>query len=170
MPTYYTFIDSPLEQLLLISDGRALIGLYMSEQRHGPKIGVDWQQDDLIDPFKLAEAQLAAYFSRQLQEFSIPFAPHGTVFQKTVWQALQSIPYGTTTTYGDLARQIGHPTSVRAVGQANARNPLSIIIPCHRVISSKGKLTGYGGGLERKAALLALEGVMLFSTQSQQPG
>lgn len=162
MPNYYTFIDSPLQPLLLVSDGSALIGLYMSEQRYGPKIEAEWVQDAQAEPFSLARGQLTAYFTRELHEFTIPLALHGTTFQKVVLQALQLVPYGVTTTYGDLARQIGRPHSVRAVGQANAHNPLSIIVPCHRVISSNGKLTGYGGGLERKAELLALEGIMLF--------
>lgn len=163
MPIYYTYVDSPLQPLLLVSENRALTGLYMSEQRYTPKIKTDWIRDANVEPFELARLQLEAYFNRELQEFDIPVLLHGTTFQKLVWQALLSIPYGVTTTYSDLAHQIGRSNSVRAVGQANARNPLSIIVPCHRVISSDGKLTGYGGGLERKAALLALEGIMLFA-------
>ena len=162
MPTYYTFIESPLQPLLLVSDGSALVGLYMSEHRYGPKIELDWVKDGQVEPFTQAQEQLEAYFARELQDFTLPLAMHGTAFQKAVWQELQMVPYGVTTTYSDLARQIERPHSVRAVGQANAHNPISIIVPCHRVISSSGKLTGYGGGLERKAALLALEGVMLF--------
>src|SRR5690606_32489233 len=101
--------------------------------------------------------QLGAYFAGELQAFDLPLAPEGTPFQRTVWQALQSIPYGQTISYGELAQEIGRPTASRAVGAANGRNPLPIVIPCHRVIGGNGSLTGYGGGLRFKKALLSLE-------------
>jgi methylated-DNA-[protein]-cysteine S-methyltransferase len=108
-------------------------------------------------PFHEAEAQLHAYFAGELERFELPLAPGGTAFQCTVWDALAEIPYGTTTTYSELAARIGRPSACRAVGAANGRNPLPVILPCHRVLGAAGALTGYGGGLERKRHLLALE-------------
>jgi methylated-DNA-[protein]-cysteine S-methyltransferase len=108
-------------------------------------------------PFLEAEAQLDAYFAGELERFELPLAPRGTEFQRGVWEALLEIPYGSTTTYSELARAIGRPSACRAVGAANGRNPLAVIVPCHRVLGSAGALTGYGGGLERKRRLLSLE-------------
>jgi methylated-DNA-[protein]-cysteine S-methyltransferase len=108
-------------------------------------------------PFPEAEAQLHAYFAGELERFELPLARGGTPFQRTVWDALAEIPYGTTTTYSELAARIGRPSACRAVGAANGRNPLPVILPCHRVLGAAGALTGYGGGLERKRHLLALE-------------
>jgi methylated-DNA-[protein]-cysteine S-methyltransferase len=110
-------------------------------------------------PFPEAEAQLHAYFAGELERFELPLAPHGTAFQRSVWDALTEIAYGTTTTYSELAARIGRPSACRAVGAANGSNPLPVIVPCHRVIGAAGALTGYGGGLERKRHLLALEAV-----------
>jgi methylated-DNA-[protein]-cysteine S-methyltransferase len=109
-------------------------------------------------PFPEAEAQLNAYFAGELERFTLPLAPGGTSFQRSVWDALAQIPYGSTTTYSELAARIGRPSACRAVGAANGRNPLPVIVPCHRVVGAAGGLTGYGGGLERKQLLLALEG------------
>ena len=109
-------------------------------------------------PFPEAEAQLHAYFAGELERFELPLAPLGTPFQRSVWDALAEIPYGTTTTYSELAARIGRPSACRAVGTANGRNPLPVIVPCHRVVGAAGTLTGYGGGLARKRLLLALEG------------
>lgn len=115
----------------------------------------DWQQDAAsLAPFL---AEFDAYFAGRLQRFSLPLAARGTAFQQAVWQALCDIPYGETRSYSDIARAIGKPEAVRAVGAANGRNPLSIIVPCHRVIGQNGSLTGYAGGLEIKKVLLALE-------------
>lgn len=157
MNRYYSLLESPLQQILLISNGHALTGLYFVEHRYGPQVSPDWKQDDQIHPFPGAKEQLMAYFSGALHTFSIPMEPRGTPFQHLVWNTLQTIPYGTTITYQELAKRIHRPSSVRAVGSANAHNPISIIIPCHRVVGANGSLTGYGGGLERKAALLAME-------------
>ena len=154
---YYTTFESPLNQLLLVSDGRALTGLYFPSLRYGEEIQPDWHRVDSAKPFPHAKEQLAAYFAGELQTFGLPLAFSGTKFQCLVWDKLQSIPYGKTISYGELARQIAHPASIRAVGQANARNSISIIVPCHRVIGAHGSLTGYGGGLEVKAALLSFE-------------
>jgi methylated-DNA-[protein]-cysteine S-methyltransferase len=155
--TCYTCIETSLSSLLLTSDGALLTGLYMDEQRHGAAPGADWVRDDEAAPFPEARRQLAAYFEGRLQEFDLPLTMEGTAFQQRVWEELRKIPYGVTISYGELARRIGRPKGSRAVGLANGRNPIGIIVPCHRVIGADGRLTGYGGGLPRKAALLALE-------------
>ena len=156
--TFYTYYDSPVQPLLLTSDGTALTGLFMVEHRHGPEVGADWIERSDAQPFAETKRQLALYFAGQLTEFDLPLAPEGTAFQQQVWKELRRIPYGTTLSYGELARRIGNPNASRAVGLANGRNPISIIMPCHRVIGASGKLVGYGGGLSRKEILLALEG------------
>lgn len=153
--TYHTLVPSPLGDLLLTGDGRALTGVYMTPHRHGPAVGGEWVRDDA--PFAEARRQLEAYFAGMRTAFDLPLAPVGTAFQQGVWQALCTIPHGRTASYGDIARAIGNPKAVRAVGLANGRNPLSIVVPCHRVIGRDGSLTGYGGGLERKRWLLAHE-------------
>ena len=155
--TYYTYFDSPLQPLLLTSDGTALTGLFMVVHKHGPEIGADWIQRDEAAPFAEAKRQLAAYFAGQLTAFDLPLAPVGTAFQRRVWDELRRVPHGQTVSYGELARRIGSPNACRAVGLANGRNPLSIIVPCHRVVGASGKLIGYAGGMPRKEALLALE-------------
>ena len=167
--TYYAKIPSPIGPLLLTSDGRALTGLYMHALGQAPSVdglahgwGITtptgaWRRDDMAHPFPEAREQLAAYFVGRLTTFDLPLVLDGTAFQRRVWAALLTIPYGTTTSYGQLARQLGDPHGSRAVGLANGRNPIAIIVPCHRVIGADGKLTGYGGGLPRKAALLDFE-------------
>jgi methylated-DNA-[protein]-cysteine S-methyltransferase len=157
MTTYYTYYASPIDPILLTSDGVALTGLYMVEQKHGPEIAPDWVHSDDAAPFAEAKRQLAGYFAGTSTEFDLPLAPQGTEFQRRVWAELTRIPYGETISYGVLARRIGQPGSARAVGLANGRNPISIVVPCHRVIGSNGKLVGYGGGLARKQALLSHE-------------
>ena len=147
----YATVDSPIGELLLSGDGTALTGLWM--EPHSPR--PEWRHD----PAGLAEsaAQLAAYFAGERTDFDLPLAPPGTEFQQRVWRLLLEIPYGETTTYGALAQRLGNPRTVRAVGLANGRNPISIVVPCHRVIGANGTLVGYGGGLERKRTLLAHE-------------
>ncbi len=159
MPTtFYSLLASPLLPLLLTSDGVALTGLYMVDHTYGPPIAPEWTQADDVVPFDAAKQQINAYFAGELIHFALPLAPQGTDFQQRVWAALQEIPYGATTSYGELARRVmGSVNGSRAVGLANGRNPISIIVPCHRVIGANGQLTGYGGGLPRKAALLAFE-------------
>ena len=156
--TYYTFTESPIGPLQLISDGAALTGLFMNEHKNGPGMGEDWVRDDTHVLLTEARSQIVAYFAGQRKTFDLPLSPRGTEFQRRVWDALSSIPYGMTISYGELARRIGDPNASRAVGLANGSNPISIIVPCHRVIGANGKLTGYGGGIERKKALLKLEG------------
>ncbi len=151
----YTHLDSPVGRLLLAGDGERLrlISFPGGTRRRTAEAG--WRLDPA--PFAEATAQLRAYFSAELRDFSLPLDPQGTAFQRSVWDALLEIPYGATASYGEIARRIDRPKASRAVGAANGDNPLPIVVPCHRVIGSSGKLTGFGGGLEVKAALLALE-------------
>ncbi|WP_328535877.1 methylated-DNA--[protein]-cysteine S-methyltransferase [Streptomyces sp. NBC_00344] len=151
----HTVIDSPYGPLTLVGTDSALSGLYMTEQRHRPPDETFGDPDPR--PFGAVISQLAAYFDGELREFTVPLELHGTPFQGSVWQQLQEIPYGQTRSYGDLADRLGKPGASRAVGLANGKNPVGIIVPCHRVIGSTGSLTGYGGGLDRKQRLLAFE-------------
>lgn len=156
--TYHTFIDSPVGPLLLMSDGRALTGLFMND----PTVPEGSVRDDDVAPFPLVKAQLAEYFAGERTEFDVPLSLRGTTFQRVVWAHLRDIPYGVTISYGELAKRIKEPKASRAVGAANGKNPISIIVPCHRVIGASGKLTGYGGGLPNKKILLDLETRTLF--------
>lgn len=151
----HTVVDSPVGPLTLVAAGGALVGLYMTEQRHRPAEEAFGAPDP--GPFTEAAAQLRDYFAGERTGFDLPLAPEGTPFQRVVWDALLEIPYGETVSYGQLADRIGRPTASRAVGMANGRNPIGIIVPCHRVVGASGGLTGYGGGLDRKQRLLALE-------------
>ena len=141
-------VETPIGPLLLSAEDGRLSGIAFdssAEARSSEPLFLD------------AEAQLHAYFAGELERFELPLAPGGTAFQLSVWEALREIPYGSTTTYSKLAAALGRPSACRAVGAANGRNPLPVIVPCHRVIGAAGELTGYGGGLERKRMLLALE-------------
>ncbi|WP_346290870.1 methylated-DNA--[protein]-cysteine S-methyltransferase [Sphaerothrix gracilis] len=151
---YFTFYESPIQTLRLVSDGRSLLGLYMLSEKHAQISAQDWIEDETAQPFALARQQLSDYFAGALTQFDLPLSPQGTPFQQRVWATLKTIPYGATLSYGELAQQIGQPQAARAVGLANGRNPVSIIVPCHRVVGANGKLTGYGGGVERKQWLL----------------
>lgn len=152
---YYTELESPIGTLLITGDGNAITGLHMERQASRPVIGEHWHRDD--PRFRDAREQLTAYFEGRLHRFDLPLAGTGTAFQQTVWKALREIPYGETVTYGQLAGRIGNRNASRAVGLANGRNPIGIIVPCHRVIGANGSLTGYAGGIERKQWLLAHE-------------
>ena len=149
----YAVVDSPLGPLTLVERDGAVAGLYMTEHRHMPVVPGD--RDDTALP--ALQEQLTAYFARDLKEFDVPLAVAGTPFQQRVWEALTQIPYAETWSYAELAAHVGSPRAVRAVGLANGRNPVSIVVPCHRVVGSNGSLTGYGGGVERKQQLLDLE-------------
>ncbi len=151
----YRTIESPLGPLLLAGDDAGLRFLLFSAGRRAVQPKPEWEPDR--GSLKAIASQLTAYFAGKLRAFDVPVAPQGTPFQQQVWRALCDIPYGETTSYGALAERIGNPKAVRAVGLANGSNPISIIIPCHRVIGSNGSLTGYGGGLPIKKALLDLE-------------
>jgi methylated-DNA-[protein]-cysteine S-methyltransferase len=156
----HTVIDSVVGPLTLVAEDGAIVGLYMDLQRHRPdddELGEPDPRGREAEPLKAAADQLFSYFAGELTRFDVPLAPHGSEFQKRVWAALQEIPYGRTESYGELAERIGSPGGARAVGLANGKNPIGIIIPCHRVVGADGSLTGYGGGLDRKKQLLDLE-------------
>lgn len=166
MEPTHVVLDSPVGPLTLVAIDGALAGLYMDVQRHRPPEETFGAPGDAhAEPFATAAEQLAAYFTGELTMFDLPLTLRGTPFQQRVWSALQEIPYGETTSYGELAVELGKPSASRAVGLANGRNPISIIVPCHRVIGSTGDLTGYGGGVERKRYLLDFERTT-SSTQS----
>jgi methylated-DNA-[protein]-cysteine S-methyltransferase len=150
----YTTMASPLGPILLVADDAGLVRLYMDADEVA-----EADLGEAVETPVLARArdQLDAYFAGALRVFDVPLAPSGTAFQQRVWAALREIPYGATVSYKDIAERIGNPKAVRAVGLANGANPIGIIVPCHRVIGSSGKLTGYAGGLWRKERLLALE-------------
>jgi len=163
MPAWTSAVFAPDIALFLASDGDALVRVSFAAAPEMPP--ADWPSEWTRDPsdplLAAAVQQLNEYFAHQREAFSVPLRPSGTPFQLRVWKALEEIPYGHTRSYLDLARALGVPAAVRAVGAANGRNPLPIFLPCHRVIGTNGSLTGYGGGLEVKRALLRLEGVLL---------
>jgi len=152
MTRFTTTIPSPCGELVAISDGESITSLEFPGRGPSP---AGAKHDD--GPFRELRAQIDAYFAGERRRFELPLAAIGTPFQRAVWAALVAIPYGATTTYGELARVIGRPAAVRAVGAANGANPIAIVVPCHRVIGKDGTLTGYGGGLPRKELLLGLE-------------
>jgi methylated-DNA-[protein]-cysteine S-methyltransferase len=153
--TNFTITPSPVGPLMLVGEGDELVGLYFQNVPEAAAPPAPWVRDDR--GLRDAAAQLAEYFAGKRRRFDLPLAPRGTPFQKQVWEQLQRIPFGETATYGDIARAIGKPAAFRAVGGANHNNPLSIVIPCHRVIGADGSMTGYGGELHRKRLLLDLE-------------
>ena len=152
---YFTEFASPIGTIQLRGTDAALTGVFMEKHRHEPARPADAVRD--AGPLRAAQRELEEYFAGERREFSVALAPAGTPFQMRVWQALRAIPYGETISYLELAQRVGSPRAFRAVGQANGHNPISIIVPCHRVIAADGSLGGYGGGLERKRTLLALE-------------
>ena len=154
-PVRYTVIDSPLGPVLVAGDAAGLRHISFLAGTAALQPGPEWTRDEA--PLREALRQLCAYFAGALRHFELPLAPRGTEFQQRVWRALREIPYGETTSYGELARSIGRPSASRAVGAANGRNPLPIVVPCHRVIGSTGRLTGFAGGLHLKEGLLELE-------------
>jgi methylated-DNA-[protein]-cysteine S-methyltransferase len=156
-PTTFTRMASPIGTLLLVGRDGGLAGLYVDEHEKAPGVDPAWVED--ARPFVEVQRQLEEYFAGDRRTFDLELRPVGTPFQRSVWRALEEIPWGETCSYGDIARRVGRPTAFRAVGLANGRNPLSIVIPCHRVIGSGGAMTGYGWGLERKTWLLRHEGL-----------
>lgn len=153
--TRYTIIDTPIGKLRLVSDGKALLRVEFQGQH-----GNDGEAgDDAV--LARAAGQLQEYFAGRRQHFDLPLGADGTAFQQAVWEALRGIPYGELRSYRDIAETLGKPRAVRAVGAANGRNPLPIVVPCHRVVGSNGKLTGFAGGLDCKRRLLALEGITI---------
>jgi methylated-DNA-[protein]-cysteine S-methyltransferase len=152
-PISYTHIATPIGRLLIAGDEKSIRHIRF-ERHNAPDAG--WKSG-LTQPIREAAGQLEAYFARRRRSFDLPLAPEGTAFQKRVWSQLERIPFGSTVSYGELARRLGEPSASRAVGAANGANPIPIVIPCHRVVGSDGKLTGFGGGLAVKARLLELE-------------
>lgn len=163
----YDTLSTPVGELLLTAEDAGLTGVYFEQRHHEPTYPETWrhasgQTGAASGVLAAARAQLGAYFDGELTEFAIPLAATGTPFQRSVWGALGGIPYGETISYAEMARRLGIPRAVRAVGGANGRNPLPIIVPCHRVIGADGSLTGFGGGIERKRWLLQHEGALLL--------
>jgi methylated-DNA-[protein]-cysteine S-methyltransferase len=154
-PLLYTRIPSPIGELLLVGDGCALHRLHMMDAPRPASISTDWRQEP--EAFAEPQRQLEQYFTGRRETFELPLSMQGTPFQRSVWSALCEIGYGQTASYGEIARRVGQPGAARAVGITNARNPVAIVVPCHRVIGANGTLTGYGGGLQRKRYLLDLE-------------
>jgi len=151
----YDYIDSPVGKLLVAAEGDGLRYIGFELGRHPVWVGEDWRHD--AGGFGAVRAQLSAYFAGELTEFDLPLAPQGSEFQLAVWAQLRRIPYGATISYGELAQRVGDPSASRAVGAANGRNPLPIVVPCHRVIGADGSLTGFGGGIATKKYLLEHE-------------
>ncbi|MCS0603611.1 methylated-DNA--[protein]-cysteine S-methyltransferase [Streptomyces sp. LP11] len=151
----HTLIESPVGQLTAVADGGSLVGLYFEDHKGGP--AADSLGTRTAEGFDEVRRQLGEYFAGRRAEFDLPLAPQGNAFQRKVWDLLAEIPYGETRSYGDLAGELGDPGLAQAVGAANARNPICVVVPCHRVIAADGSLRGYAGGLERKRYLLGLE-------------
>jgi methylated-DNA-[protein]-cysteine S-methyltransferase len=157
MMRYYDFYESPHGQMLLVARAEGLSGVYFEGQKYHPRLGAEWRRDAQHALLRQAKRELAEYFGGERRHFETTLAPEGTPFQQLVWQAISTVAFGTTITYGELAQRAGLPGSARAAGAATGRNPLTIIVPCHRIVGANGALTGYAGGLSRKRALLALE-------------
>lgn len=151
---------TPLGTLFATAVGGALSGLYFEHGRHAPAIDPSWKADPGFGPLRECARQIGEYLEGVRRRFDLPLAPHGTEFQRRVWIEIARIPFGETLTYAELAARAGAPGAARATGAATGRNPLSIIVPCHRVVGSDGSLTGYAGGIERKTRLLRLEGAL----------
>ena len=157
---YYDLYESPQGQMLLVADGEGLSGVYFDGQKYLPRVDPDWRRDARHAPLQQVKRELAEYFGGERKRFETALAPEGTPFQQAVWKAISAVGFGKTITYSELALHAGFPGSARAAGAATGRNPISIIVPCHRIVGSNGSLTGYAGGLDRKRALLALESGM----------
>jgi methylated-DNA-[protein]-cysteine S-methyltransferase len=157
---YYDYYQSPRGRILLVADDQALTGLYFAGQKYHPRIDKKWKRADTHEPLRQAKRELSEYFDGKRTQFSVKVAPQGTPFQRAVWKAIAGVRFGQTIAYGELAQRVGRPDSARAAGAATRRNPISIIVPCHRIVGSNGSLTGYAGGLAKKRALLALEGLL----------
>lgn len=154
---YYDLLESPYGRMLVVATGMRLCGVYFEGQKYHPGVGAQWRHDPRHAPLQQARRELAEYFGGERTRFEVALAPEGTPFQLGVWRAIATVAFGETITYNELARRAGAPGSARAAGAATGRNPLTIVIPCHRIVGSDGSLTGYAGGLERKRALLAAE-------------
>jgi len=153
----YDYYDSPHGRMLLVASDDGLSGVYFDGQKYHPELEPGWRRDARHAVLAQAKRELAEYFAGERKVFDTPLAPEGTAFQKAVWNAISTVAFGETITYDALARRAGFPGGARAAGAATGRNPLTILVPCHRIVGSDGSLTGYAGGLARKRALLALE-------------
>jgi len=153
----YDTYASPQGPILLVADDKGLAGVYFEKQKHFAGRRKDWRHDPQNRVLAQAKRELEEYFAGKRRRFDVPLSPAGTAFQKSVWKAISTIGFGETISYGELARRAGVPGSARAAGAATGRNPIGIIVPCHRVVGADGSLTGYAGGLGRKKALLELE-------------
>jgi methylated-DNA-[protein]-cysteine S-methyltransferase len=155
---YYDYYQSPHGRMLLVANDKALTGVYFVGQKYQPRIEEGWKKDVRHAMLRQARRELTEYFGGTRIRFSLKLAPRGTAFQRAVWRAIAGVRFGKTIPYAELARRAGCPRSARAAGAATGRNPIGIIVPCHRIVGSNGALTGYAGGLAKKRALLALEG------------
>jgi len=156
---YYDTYRSPQGGMLLLANEEGLAGVFFDRQKHHPEKKADWKKNTDHKLLRQAKRELVEYFAGKRTRFEVALAPDGTPFQRSVWKAISTVGFGETISYGELARRAGHPGSARAAGAATGRNPIGIIVPCHRIMGANGSLTGYAGGLGRKRALLALEGV-----------
>lgn len=154
---YYDTLESPWGAMLVAASDKGITGVYFNRQKYHPKRGKQWQHAPDNVHLKRAKKQLSEYFAGRRKVFELELDPAGSEFQKQVWKAIAGVPYGETISYAELARRCGFPEGARAAGAATGRNPIGIVVPCHRIVGSNGKLTGYAGGLDKKRALLALE-------------
>jgi methylated-DNA-[protein]-cysteine S-methyltransferase len=154
----YDYYDSPCGRMLLVADGEALCGAYFVGQKHMRETDADWVRDPGSPVIARTKRQLDEYFQGKRKSFDMPLAAAGTPFQRAVWKAIAGVGFGQTISYAELARRAGRPGGARAAGAATGRNPIGIIVPCHRIVGADGSLTGYAGGMDKKRALLALEG------------
>ena len=153
----YDYFASPQGRMLLVAEDKALTAVCFVGQKYAPRVAADWKRDGAHALLRQAKRELAEYFAGKRTRFSVKLAPHGTPFQRSVWKAIAGVGFGKTIPYAELARRAGRPGSARAAGAATGRNPIGVIVPCHRIVGSNGSLTGYAGGLAKKRALLALE-------------
>lgn len=153
----YDYLESPHGRMLLVADDKALVSASFVGQKYAPRVAKGWQRDGAHAPIAKAKRELAEYFAGRRKRFTVKLAPRGTAFQRKVWRAIAGVGFGRTIPYAELARRAGCPGSARAAGAATGRNPIGVIVPCHRIVGSNGALTGYAGGLAKKRALLALE-------------
>jgi methylated-DNA-[protein]-cysteine S-methyltransferase len=155
---YYDYYDSPHGRMLLVASDSAVTAVYFVGQKYAATPQKDWKRDGAVTPLRQARRELDEYFAGKRRRFDVSLEPEGTPFQRAVWKAIAAVRFGETITYGELAKRAGRPGSARAAGAATGRNPIGIIVPCHRIVGSDGSLTGYAGGLKKKRALLELEG------------
>jgi len=154
---YFDFYESPMGKMLIVAADEGLRGLYFIDQKYYREVQSEWTRAPKHPVVRQTAREMQEYFAGKRRQFDIPLAPEGTPFQASIWKAISSVKYGDSITYSELARRAGHPDAIRAAGTATGRNPITIIVPCHRIVGSDGSLTGYAGGLDRKRALQELE-------------